>query len=73
MKTFFAGIDTLTRNFERLDNKMVSIVEHLLPGDNFQLVTNSSSVIVGGKCFTEKPPKDTTITEIRKVKYVFFL
>lgn len=56
----------LTRKLEKLNSRMVAIVEHVLPENNVPLVTNSSSIIVGGKSFTERPP-GTVITEIRKV------
>lgn len=45
---------------------MVGIVEYVLPGENIQLATNTSAIIVGGKSFSERPP-GIAVTEIRKV------
>lgn len=62
----FAGFPTLTNNFEKLCDTFIGMVVHLLPGKDYNLVTNSSSVIVGGKSFTTFP-MDDTITEYNKV------
>ena len=66
LHSLITDVPVLTRKFEMLNSQMVSVVEHVLPEKSIQLVTNTSSVIVGGKSFSNRPP-GIAVTEIRKV------